>query len=112
MDLTSHQCCSPDINGGGGWGIFNSLFGWQNSATVGSVLAYNLYWLAVIVTFLAMAFNEKNGHWPLMKTQTASKPKGSIMHHKDSESSSDVIAHDSEKPVADTGAGEVREIRE
>ncbi|KAL8720587.1 MAG: hypothetical protein Q9225_002576 [Loekoesia sp. 1 TL-2023] len=56
-----------NINGGGGWGIFNAILGWQNSATYGSVISYNLFWLVVIVVFLAMGYNEKKGHWPLMK---------------------------------------------
>lgn len=64
------NCCSPSLNGGGGWGVFNSIFGWQNSATYGSVLSYNLYWLAVIVVFVAMRYREKNGRWPLMKSQS------------------------------------------
>ncbi|KAL5116134.1 high-affinity iron permease [Pleosporales sp. CAS-2024a] len=55
------NCCSPQDNGGdGGWGIFNSLLGWQNSATYGSVLAYNLYWLCVIAGFLVMGARETN----------------------------------------------------
>lgn len=53
------QCCSPSLNGGGGWGIFNALFGWQNSATYGSVISYNVYWIAVILGFIAMRFHEK-----------------------------------------------------
>ena len=53
------NCCSPALNGG--WGIFNSLFGWTNSATYGSVIAYNLYWLVVIVAFLCMMYFEKKG---------------------------------------------------
>ena len=57
------------MNGGGGWGIFNALLGWTNSATYGSVLSYNLYWLVVIVAFLLMSFNEKTGHWPFMKAR-------------------------------------------
>ena len=57
------------MNGGGGWGIFNALFGWENSATYGSVLSYNFYWIAVIIAFLVMRYNEKKGHWPLMKTK-------------------------------------------
>ncbi|KAL2003719.1 hypothetical protein VTN02DRAFT_2622 [Thermoascus thermophilus] len=61
------NCCNPEINGGGGWGVFNSIFGWQNSATYGSVLSYNLYWLAVVLGFLALMYYEKKGHWPLMK---------------------------------------------
>jgi len=66
------QCCSPNINGGGGWGIFNSLFGWTNSATYGTVLAYNFYWIVVIIAFLSMRYNEKYDHWPLMKKRKQS----------------------------------------
>jgi high-affinity iron transporter len=66
------NCCNPELNGGGGWGVFNSLFGWTNSATYGSVIAYNLYWLAVIIAFMAMRYNEKKGHWPLMKPKAKS----------------------------------------
>jgi high-affinity iron transporter len=56
--LTRNQCCSPLENGDGGWGIFNSLFGWQNSATYGSVISYNLYWVVVIAGFLFLGWKE------------------------------------------------------
>lgn len=58
------NCCNPEINGGGGWGIFNSIFGWTNSATYGSVLAYNLYWITVMICFGLMRFQERNGRMP------------------------------------------------
>ena len=61
------NCCNPQIGGGGGWGIFNALFGWTNSATYGSVISYNIYWIFVILTFVVMRYNEVNGHWPLVK---------------------------------------------
>jgi hypothetical protein len=61
------QCCSAEINGGGGWGVFNALFGWTNSATYGSVLSYNLYWLAIMAGFAALRYKETRGHWPLLK---------------------------------------------
>jgi len=61
------NCCSPEINGGGGWGVFNAIFGWTNSATYGSVISYNLYWVAVAIAFFCMRYFEKKGHWPLMK---------------------------------------------
>ena len=84
------NCCNPEINGGGGWGVFNSLFGWTNSATYGSVISYNLYWLAVIVGFCCMRYYEKNGHWPLMKAK--SKPvDDEAMVKSPSESGSDGI---------------------
>lgn len=59
--LTNLQCCSPLENGAGGWGIFNSLFGWQNSATYGSVISYNLYWVVVIAGFLILGWKESKG---------------------------------------------------
>jgi high-affinity iron transporter len=68
------NCCSPTLNGGGGWGVFNSILGWQNSATYGSVISYNLYWLAVIVVFVTMRYQEKNGHWPLMRSPAPAVP--------------------------------------
>ncbi|KAF2757001.1 high-affinity iron transporter FtrA [Pseudovirgaria hyperparasitica] len=67
---------NPEINGGGGWGVFNSLFGWTNSATYGSVISYNLYWLVVIVGFLLMSYQEKKGHLPFMKAKTTSASVG------------------------------------
>ncbi|KAG7133278.1 High affinity iron permease ftrA like protein [Verticillium longisporum] len=64
--LFSKGCCNPDLNGGGVWGIFNAVLGWQNSATVGSVVSYNLYWIAVALGFAAMACREQ-GRWPFHK---------------------------------------------
>ncbi|KAF7561129.1 hypothetical protein G7046_g3001 [Stylonectria norvegica] len=61
------NCCSPELNGGGGWSIFNAVFGWTNSATYGSFISYNIYWLFVIVQFKALSFKEKHGRWPLLK---------------------------------------------
>ncbi|USP80193.1 Fe transporter permease 1 [Curvularia clavata] len=55
------NCCSPLENGSGGWGIFNSLLGWQNSATYGSVISYNMYWIAVIIGFLYLGWKESKG---------------------------------------------------
>ncbi|GBF66363.1 plasma membrane iron permease [Trichophyton mentagrophytes] len=68
------NCCSPELNGGGGWGIFNALFGWTNSASLGTVLSYNFYWIAVIIGFLCMIYYEKRGRWPFQKAS----PKRSL----------------------------------
>jgi len=77
------NCCSPELNGGGGWGIFNALFGWTNSATYGSVISYNVYWIFVILGFLALRYRETRGKWPLLprrgkKTSSNSSPRKSI----------------------------------
>lgn len=43
------------------------MFGWQNSATYGSVISYNVYWIFVIAMFACMRFQEVRGHWPWSK---------------------------------------------
>ncbi|KAK3314753.1 putative iron transferase [Apodospora peruviana] len=65
------DCCSPYVNGGNGWGFFNAILGWTNSATYGSVISYNLYWLFVISALFVMRFREVKGRWPLMKAKPA-----------------------------------------
>lgn len=52
------NCCSPDLDGGGGWGVFNAILGWQNSATYGSVISYNVYWIFVMAGFGWMRYTE------------------------------------------------------
>ncbi|KAK6465256.1 plasma membrane iron permease [Scheffersomyces coipomensis] len=59
------NCCNPEIDHG--WDIFNALFGWQNSATYGSVISYNIYWLFIIAVIALMLYEEKHGHLPFMK---------------------------------------------
>ena len=71
LSLTLFQCCSPELNGGGGWGIFNALLGWQNSATYGSVISYNLYWIVVVAGFLTLRYIEKNEKSSAGATTTA-----------------------------------------
>ncbi|VUC35283.1 unnamed protein product [Clonostachys rosea] len=61
------NCCSPKIQNNGGWNIFAAIFGWTNSATYGSVISYNLYWLCIIVAFLVMRYKEVKGRYPFMK---------------------------------------------
>ncbi|GEQ69213.1 hypothetical protein JCM33374_g2884 [Metschnikowia sp. JCM 33374] len=59
------NCCHPSLDGG--WNIFNALLGWQNSATYGSVISYNIYWIFIIATVFLMAYEEKHGHLPFLK---------------------------------------------
>lgn len=102
------------INGGGGWGIFNALFGWTNSATYGSVISYNLYWVTVIIAFLAMRYNEVKGHWPLLKSK---QPKPEL--RTDSETSSqnegimtETYTEKKDGALEEPSATRVRELRE
>ncbi|PCH44699.1 iron permease FTR1 [Wolfiporia cocos MD-104 SS10] len=53
------NCCNPENDlDSDGWTIFNAIFGWTNSATVGSVLAYVLYWVCVIIVLVFLKFKE------------------------------------------------------
>lgn len=58
------NCCNPEIDNG--WDVFNALLGWQNSATYGTVISYNIYWLALIIALMLMLYEEKRGHLPFM----------------------------------------------
>jgi high-affinity iron transporter len=70
------DCCNPEARlPKDGWTIFGAIFGWTNNATstcflcirfgpcsflwsVGTVLGYVFYWLAVIVVLIVMKFKE------------------------------------------------------
>lgn len=61
------NCCNPEIDNG--WDVFNALLGWQNSATYGSVISYNVYWLFIIFCIGVMLYEEKKGHMPFLKNR-------------------------------------------
>jgi high-affinity iron transporter len=75
------NCCNPNIDGG--WQIFQALFGWQNSATYGSVISYNLYWLFIIITVCILIYQEKKGHLPLIDRLPWRRKKLISAHERD-----------------------------
>ena len=99
------NCCNPELNGGGGWGIFNALFGWQNSATYGSVIGYNVFWICAIVGFGLLRFKETKGRYPWAKAKPANT---SVEQRKQSDDeTSDTSVGPSEKQVHGTKATEL-----
>ena len=60
QDVVWHlDCCNPENNfDNDGWTIFGALFGWTNTATVGTVLAYVFYWLLAIALLVWMKYSE------------------------------------------------------
>ncbi|ESK96309.1 iron permease ftr1 [Moniliophthora roreri MCA 2997] len=53
------NCCNPDNKlDSQGWSVFNAIFGWTNNATLGTVLSYVFYWIAVMVTLVYFKFKE------------------------------------------------------
>jgi high-affinity iron transporter len=59
------NCCNPETDDG--WDVFNAVLGWQNSATYGSVISYNMYWLFIATCVACLLYEEKTGHLPLKK---------------------------------------------
>lgn len=52
-------CCSPtDVLDGQGWSIFGAIFGWSNNGSLGTILSYVFYWIAVIATLVFLKFKE------------------------------------------------------
>ncbi|PFH50517.1 hypothetical protein AMATHDRAFT_60938 [Amanita thiersii Skay4041] len=53
------DCCAAESKfSGQGWTIFSAIFGWNNSGSIGTILAYVFYWLAVITSLVYMKFKE------------------------------------------------------
>ena len=53
------NCCNPENKfDSSGWTIFNAIFGWTHNATIGTVLSYVFYWLAVIAVLVYLKYKE------------------------------------------------------
>lgn len=46
------------------WMLLNAIFGWTNSATYGSIISYNIYWVVLILVLKAKIHQEKTGLLP------------------------------------------------
>jgi high-affinity iron transporter len=67
------NCCNPEIDNG--WDVFYALLGWQNSATYGSVISYNVYWIGIMVAVSCLLYEERNGSLPLKNKALATLGK-------------------------------------
>ncbi|KAF8911772.1 iron permease FTR1 family-domain-containing protein [Mucidula mucida] len=53
------DCCNPEDNlDGMGWSVFNALFGWSNNGSLGTILSYVFYWIAVIAVLIFYKYKE------------------------------------------------------
>lgn len=61
------NCCNGEMQEDGVfWMVFTAILGWTNSATIGSVVSYNVYWIVIILVFWSLIYEEKNGFLPLI----------------------------------------------
>ncbi|KAL1917391.1 uncharacterized protein VTP21DRAFT_5047 [Calcarisporiella thermophila] len=53
-------CCNPeDYSNNGGWAIFNSILGWNNIASVGTITGYCLYWVVLSVALVILKIRQR-----------------------------------------------------
>ncbi|KAJ2832279.1 high-affinity iron permease [Coemansia sp. 'formosensis'] len=50
---------SPEVKDNSGWGIFNAILGWNNIATLGTIISYCLYWAALAAYLVILGIHEK-----------------------------------------------------
>lgn len=55
--------------------MLNAIFGWTNSATFGSVIAYNVYWIVLTLSVAVLRYKEVKGHYPFFKAKKSEEPK-------------------------------------
>ncbi|KAH3669033.1 hypothetical protein WICMUC_005108 [Wickerhamomyces mucosus] len=60
-----HVNCCSGMNDGG-WMLLNALVGWTNTATYGSILSYNLYWLFIVILLKIKLYQERHGYLPFI----------------------------------------------
>ncbi|EED16385.1 WD repeat protein [Talaromyces stipitatus ATCC 10500] len=53
------NCCNAETDNG--WDVFNAILGWENTGTYGSVIAYIVYWIFIMVTVGYMLWEERSG---------------------------------------------------
>ncbi|TQB72598.1 high-affinity iron permease [Monascus purpureus] len=58
------NCCNGETDNG--WDVFNAILGWQNSATYGSVISYNAYWILIMLVVSWMLYEERTNKGPLI----------------------------------------------
>ncbi|CAI4060218.1 hypothetical protein SUVZ_04G4180 [Saccharomyces uvarum] len=103
------NCCNGEKDGG--WMIFTAIFGWTNSATVGSVISYNVYWLVLIGALKLLMVEEKYGYIPyipvswqkkrIMKRLSIAKASLALKHNT-SEPNSSASDPDSQRRSKDS----------
>ncbi|KXN86656.1 Plasma membrane iron permease [Leucoagaricus sp. SymC.cos] len=53
------DCCNPEAKvSDQGWTIFYAIFGWSNNGSLGTILSYVFYWIAVIGALIYMKYSE------------------------------------------------------
>jgi len=87
------NCCNPNNQDDNqGWSIFNAIFGWSNNATIGTVLAYVFYWIAVIAVLVYLKYNE--GRTKLLGRESAAGARRRQARHEKERSVNEKEADD------------------
>lgn len=74
------DCCNPKLQDNP-YSLFNVLLGWQNTATYGSIISYNLYWVAIVACISFVLYKERTGRIPMLGRHHRSFNE--LLHHKE-----------------------------
>ncbi|GAA5960997.1 hypothetical protein JCM3765_006496 [Sporobolomyces pararoseus] len=80
-----------------GWSIFNAILGWQNTATLGSVLSYCFYWIAFIFALVRMKWIE--GRTSIFGIESAAG-KRRLVKKKQEEASVETLQGDEDEKLS------------
>ncbi|KAG0327163.1 high-affinity iron permease [Dissophora globulifera] len=59
INVWALSCCDPNDNNAGFAQLMNALFGWSNVASIGSIVCYIIYWLAVCGALIYMKLKRR-----------------------------------------------------
>ncbi|KAG7441405.1 iron permease FTR1 [Guyanagaster necrorhizus] len=80
------DCCNPnDYTNGQGWMVFNAILGWSNNGSLGTILSYVFYWIAVIASLVYMKWKE--GRVKVLGIESAAGLRRRIRREKKQEES-------------------------
>ncbi|KAF8926807.1 iron permease FTR1/Fip1/EfeU [Dissophora ornata] len=94
INVWALTCCDPKNNSSGFAQLMNALFGWSNVASIGSVVCYIGYWIAVIIALIYMKLKRRR----IAVRKAQESPAESMLEEK-----TNMVLED-EKPVVDGSA--------
>ncbi|KAG0364546.1 iron permease FTR1 family-domain-containing protein [Gamsiella multidivaricata] len=59
INVWALSCCDPNNTSAGFAQLMNALFGWSNIASIGTIVCYIVYWLAVTIALIHMKLRRR-----------------------------------------------------
>jgi len=91
-----------NTNSNGGWEIFNAILGWNNTATIGTIVTYCGYWVVIAAALVYLRFKEKRDELRTsledkLDVDAAIEKAAAIMNKKDAAEEETVVVEITDK---------------